>query len=1413
MNKYYGQNVQVRVGQNSIDPNGPSPKIVRAWTSSFDLRTNVDTTVTDSSDTVYSRELKTGATEAEVYFKDELSGDEIAWAEMQVAHGALKKAKLIKHPLDTGENWARTVHPYDIFESSGEVHSANPNSYSTPIPLWLGLENYRPSNNNSHFPEQEQKVKQDFCVYFDDDPRKNTLSSLLMTDDKLITRPTNNQGVDQRAGTNFDTVNNDVNIDGSRYGIKQENGQNAGQVNLTLEQFQKLRLLDPGTVFQASLSSTLRTGNFLFVNDKFELTDEEWVELDNLKILISEAKTALREIIDGFDRETFDADWDQTEADLIEARDADCPPDPDDPDEIALCTLRTEAESEQTSLNNELDGHINQVEDQQNVIADLEKQLYEILLKAGLRPSFPRTLWRSQGLSFYDENNTYDPIISTPNGSVTDENGNVDGQSASPGGQVEEGIWPKALSYSDFPSHEATSKGGANTAKLHKINEFNITDVVHAHYQLGGGWMRFAGFNYGVFPFEHGGGIPFWQMVDTSLNFKMPEWNSEGFQIQLHDEIPTLTRWGEYGPLCVNGGVGVSAKCVSYPQRISGQRTDVNFIDLNEFKVADFIVAPYDGYWDHIDNLLGYLPGGISIASSAELLQFDSQETLEQDGSIWAGYDQSLREQYNTDWTGSFNYDDPNDPAFNYILSNLNSFYNELTWDIFFLQPNMMHDAYIVPTDEAVMLDSPFATPDPPRNLGINKIPNPPTNLKELFRPDKPQSLILSVGETVPDKPRNIQLTKEELEVEVLNVSDQTIECNGSIDLSSVEVKLSGESVSSSDYSVNISPPTEQWNSTNGSNAVSITFTTNLEKPSPPILTSITSLINKPDRPWNLRKPLARPDSPRFLEETIVSSEAQTTVPTDSAYPLTSTLGIVSNVFASQHTIDLVSNSTWSNYRFDLKTEGNKTMALVKDNTSSPYRLKVSGQNSAGSAGIGHYTLEMFASSFTSSGWLEGTYDELAERQKIYPRYDDQVRIDGGYNFSDIVSLPPGYGANKIAIANNPGQNPVTASLDILTTCKNDWNQSMPESWNSCNYKYAPLETIQNSEGSIWNDVVKDEYYLNISRGNSERQYFGEEVSEIELTERNSYLIIEGEIWGRGCNTYSQFGFSTAYDIYYKWLKLDLNTANPITYISAHDNYVLYVDSVGDLYGQGSYNLNPISSNQLNSGVDKVYTKNFNTYVLKTDGTVHKADGNALDSWTQIATNVVDVSIGAYHALFLKDDKKVYSFGSNDQGQRGIGSTDEVSELTDVGLSNIHSISAGSFHSVALDEYGSLFVWGYNSHGQLGYNGSNSSSVIGGIIDSPHRRLERSYSFGDSSNLNSQSKGPKVVSVMTGRSNTFYVTEDIARGDSRGTFRLWGMGSNLYGEFTKNLVQTSVNGVTTYQNVIPGPVEIQEIIV
>ena len=1421
MNKYYGHNVQVRVGENSIDPSGPSPKIVRAWTNSFDLRTNVNAEITDSSGNVYSRDLKTGATEAEVYFKDELSEAEISWAELQVAHGTLKKAKLIKHPLDTGKNWARTVHPYDIFKSSGDVNSANPNSYSTPIPIWKGLELYRPSNDNTHYAEGEQKLKQDFCVYFDKDTRKQTLGSLLMVDDKLIDSQIGNEGVDQRVGTSFDTVNNQVNIEGSKYGIKEENGQWAGNVNLTLEQYQKLRLLDPGTVFEATLSSTLRTGNFLFADDKFELTEEERTEVDGLVLLIQEAKKELEKIIAEFDRENFDQEWDQTEADLLQARDASCPADPDDPDEQALCDLRAEAESEQSSLNDELDLHIEQVQAQQEVIGALEKRYFEILQRAGLRPSFPRTLWRSQGLSYYDEFNTYDPFLSTPNGSVVDENGNVDGSSVSPDAQVEEGIWPKALAYSDFPSHEATSAGGADTAKQYKIYEFNITDVVHAHYQLGGGWMRFAGYNYGVFPFPHGGGVPFWQMVDRSLNFKMPVWNDEGFVIQLHDEIPVLERRGEYGPLCVNGGVGVSAKCVSYSQPISGQRTDVNFTDLNSFKVADFIVAPYEGYWDHIEDLLGYLPGGLSINTGAEFGGFEPQATYEQDGSIWANYDQSLREQYNTDWTGSFNYDDPDDPAFNYVLGNLNSFYNELTWDIFFLQPNMMHDAYIVPTEEAIILDSPFEKPDPPRNLGINEIPSPPTNLKELFRPDRPQSLDVKGSNTVPPpQPRNVQLTKENLEVEVLNLSNQNIECNSSLDLSNIEVKLADRLLSSSEYSVSVSPPTEQWNSTNGSNAVSVTFATNLEKPSPPTLTSITYLPNKPYAPRSLREELKKPDRPRNLERNVfLLPEEYAIAPTDSIYPATSTIGTVSNVVASTRTVDLVSDSSWSNHPFILKCCYNRSMALFKkDNLpQTKYRLQVSGDNSFGSAGIGHYSLINYIWAYVAGGHAPESLLE-GGRDRTYSRYDPQVLADGGYKWTDIVTTEAGYGVNVFAEARNPFQTPVTATIEDAVWTKTWWNGSSPESWVLQNY-YAPPKTFQDNAGSIWNDVIKGPKLLNVPSGARylndyygtyypNEEYFEEEVDDILVTPNNSYLIIEGEIWGRGANNHSQFGFTSTDDIYYTWKKLTLNTQEPITDMSGYKDFILYVDSLGDLYGSGKYSDGQISNGVINQGVSKVcsaYTGY--TYILKTDGTVHFTKSD-LNSWEQIATNVVDISCGFGFALLLKDDEKVYSHGDNHSGQRGLGHFDEVSEVTYTGLDNIHSIATGDYHCVVLDKYGSVFIWGSNSHGQI-----DNGSIFNNNSATPRLRIERTYSFGNYSNTNSMERGPKCVAIMAGGNSTFYVNEELSRGSSAGTFTLWGMGSNYYGQMGINLPLSYYlyTNETSYQPLWNGPILIQTI--
>lgn len=39
--------------------------------------------------------------------------------------------------------------------------------------------------------------------------------------------------------------------------------------------------------------------------------------------------------------------------------------------------------------------------------------------------------------------------------------------------------------------------------------------------------------------------------------------------------------------------------------------------------------------------------------------------------------------------------------------------------------------------------------------------------------------------------------------------------------------------------------------------------------------------------------------------------------------------------------------------------------------------------------------------------------------------------------------------------------------------------------------------------------------------------------------------------------------------------------------------------------------------------------------------------------------NVVDVSCGGFHSLLLTDQGQVYSFGSNSQGQLGLGFTSQ----------------------------------------------------------------------------------------------------------------------------------------------------------
>jgi alpha-tubulin suppressor-like RCC1 family protein len=79
------------------------------------------------------------------------------------------------------------------------------------------------------------------------------------------------------------------------------------------------------------------------------------------------------------------------------------------------------------------------------------------------------------------------------------------------------------------------------------------------------------------------------------------------------------------------------------------------------------------------------------------------------------------------------------------------------------------------------------------------------------------------------------------------------------------------------------------------------------------------------------------------------------------------------------------------------------------------------------------------------------------------------------------------------------------------------------------------------------------------------------------------------------------------------------------------------------------------------------------------------------------------VAAGYNYSLALTESGEVYAWGWNEEGQLGLGDTEDRLTPTKVeGLPKVKAIAAGGAHSLALTESGEVYVWGYNASGQLG---------------------------------------------------------------------------------------------------------------
>jgi len=78
------------------------------------------------------------------------------------------------------------------------------------------------------------------------------------------------------------------------------------------------------------------------------------------------------------------------------------------------------------------------------------------------------------------------------------------------------------------------------------------------------------------------------------------------------------------------------------------------------------------------------------------------------------------------------------------------------------------------------------------------------------------------------------------------------------------------------------------------------------------------------------------------------------------------------------------------------------------------------------------------------------------------------------------------------------------------------------------------------------------------------------------------------------------------------------------------------------------------------------------------------------------------VSCGEYHIAALKTDGTLWTCGRNNNGQLGLGNTADQNTFQQVGSDTWSTISCGPYHIIGIKTDGTMYSWGSNNQGQLG---------------------------------------------------------------------------------------------------------------
>lgn len=232
--------------------------------------------------------------------------------------------------------------------------------------------------------------------------------------------------------------------------------------------------------------------------------------------------------------------------------------------------------------------------------------------------------------------------------------------------------------------------------------------------------------------------------------------------------------------------------------------------------------------------------------------------------------------------------------------------------------------------------------------------------------------------------------------------------------------------------------------------------------------------------------------------------------------------------------------------------------------------------------------------------------------------------------------------------------------------------------------------------------------------------------------EQNLALRKDGTVWSWGANWYGQLGDGSKT---HRSKPVQVQGLSGITDISMGNTHGLALKSDGTVWSWGDNLKGQLGNGKLGpdtgqltpkqvpglSNVIAIAAENGRSLALKSEGTVWgwglNWDGAQKDAFfisglkedspvpvmIEGLSEVVAIDLGVVHALALKKDGTVWSWGQNNVGALGDGTTNHrITPAQVEGLADVAAISSGYMYNLAVRSDGVLWAWGYNQDGQLG---------------------------------------------------------------------------------------------------------------